>query len=801
MAKYNPHKIEKKWQEIWEKEKAFVFDEGKKALERKFYVLDMFPYPSHEGLHVGQPMGYIGTDIIAHYQRMRGFNVLHPMGWDALGLPAENYAIKIRVHPKETTAKSTENFKRQLKTIGLSYDWSREISTADPAYYKWTQWLFLHLYEKGIAYRKKAPVNWCPGCQTVLANEQVIAGDCELCDSKVIQKELEQWFFKITDYVERLLSDLENVDWPEKIKLMQKNWIGKSSGSLLNFEILNSKFEIDVFTTRPDTLFGATYLVLAPEHVLVDQLVALSANQTEARKYIEQASHKTELERKVEDKVKSGIRLEGVVAINPANGEEIPVFMADYVLAGYGTGAIMAVPAHDERDFEFAKKFGLKIKEVITGGELPYIGEGKMVNSGELNGMSSQEARDKITSFVKGKKEIVYKIRDWLISRQRYWGAPIPIIYCEECGMQPVPLKDLPVKLPDDVDFLPKGESPLKRSKSFQDVKCPKCQGPASREADTMDTFVDSAWYFLRYIDPDNRKEAFSTTKANKILPVDLYVGGAEHAVLHLLYARFITKVLADSKLVNFSEPFLKLRNQGLILGPDGQKMSKSRGNVVNPDEVIEEFGADSFRLYEMFMGPFEHSKPWNTRSIIGVFRFLTKVWNLTEELEAKGKNDVIAESPILRKAVHQTIFKVENDIIKFAFNTAISALMVLLAKIEKEKSLPAFRTFLLLLYPFAPHLAAEAWQKLSLGETIWQEPWPEVTKKFLREDEITVIVQVDGKVRDTILLPSGMGKEELEKAARGLKNVENYLKEKRVKNIVVVLERLVNFVTKKKDK
>lgn len=802
--KYSPYKIEKKWQEIWEKETPFAFDE--KLKESKFYVLDMFPYPSSAGLHVGHPEGYTATDIISRYQRMRGFNVLHPMGWDAFGLPAENYAIKAGVHPAETTEKNIKNFRRQIKSLGFSYDWSRELSTADPEYYKWTQWLFLFLFKRGLAYQKESPVNWCPSCQTVLANEQVVSGECERCGSKVIQKNLRQWFFKITDYTERLLKDLEALDWPSRIVTMQENWIGKSEGAMISFKIADSELVIDVFTTRPDTLFGATYMVLAPEHKLIHQLEDKIENLSEVKEYKEKAAGKTELERISEDaKEKTGVKLKGIVAINPATREEIPVFIADYVLASYGTGAIMAVPAHDERDFEFAKKFKLPIKQVIKNpkGEtvLPYTEEGIVINSAPwmndlLSGDASQEIVEELENHKIAKRKVQYRLRDWLISRQRYWGAPIPIIYCEECGPQPVPEKDLPVLLPKDVDFKPTGESPLVKSKEFHEVKCPNCNGSARREVDTMDTFVDSSWYFLRYIDPNNKEKAFDVKKVNEFMPVDLYIGGAEHAVLHLLYSRFITKALADGGVLKFNEPFLKLRNQGIVLGPDGQKMSKSRGNVINPDEVIEEFGADSLRMYEMFMGPLEDAKPWDTRGIIGIFRFLTKAWNLAEKLGEISDSEKIHESEKLRGIVQRTIEKVERDIINFSFNTAISALMILLSEIEKEESTSAFRTFLLLLYPFAPHISCEMWENLKYGKYIWEEPWPETIKKYLQLEEITLVVQVNGRVRDTINLPAGMSKEDLKKVAENSDNVNKHLKDKKIKNIVVVPDKLVNFVT-----
>lgn len=793
MMPYEPRKIEKKWQAFWEENETFVFEED--SGDKKEYILDMFPYPSAQGLHVGHPEGYTATDIISRYQRMNGKNVLHPMGWDAFGLPAENYAIKKGVHPAKTTQKSIDNFRRQIKMLGFSYDWSREISTASPEYYQWTQWLFLYLYKKDLAYRKEAPVNWCPGCQTVLANEQVVVGACERCDSEVEQKQLKQWFFKVTAYADELLEELENLDWPERIKTMQRNWIGRSEGAELGFSIKDSELSIKTFTTRPDTLFGATYMVLAPEHSLVEDLQDSIKNWDEVAAYIHTASHKTEIERLSEGKDKTGVELTGVKAINPATGEEIPVWVADYVLATYGTGAIMAVPAHDERDFMFAKQYDLDIVRVIEGGdELPYVGEGNLVNSGEFNGTLSKEAREKITKHVGGEMKTQYRLRDWLISRQRYWGAPIPIVYCETCGEVPVPENDLPVELPLDIEFKPTGASPLKEHEDFVQATCPLCKGVARREADTMDTFVDSSWYYLRYIDPENRSQAFDPEKVKNAMPVDLYVGGAEHAVLHLLYARFIYKALADDNLVPDREPFDRLRNQGMILGPDGHRMSKSRGNVINPDEVVEEFGADAFRMYEMFMGPLEADKPWDTQGIRGVFRFLTKAWKMGEEL-AKGESKEASEE--LLHETHRTIRKVTDDIESFSFNTAVSALMILLSHIEKELNKEAFGIFLQLLYPFAPHLSSELWEKGAYGGMVWEQRWPEAEEKYLERQEITVAVQVDGKLRDTMDVAPGLGKEELEQKAAELEKVKGYLDGADVAKVIVVPDKLVNFVTK----
>ncbi|MBI4281633.1 leucine--tRNA ligase, partial [Candidatus Uhrbacteria bacterium] len=616
---YDHKKIERKWQQKWERDRAHEVTEDTSQQKEKMYVLDMFPYPSAQGLHVGHPEGYTATDIVSRYFRMRGKHVLHPMGWDAFGLPAENYAIKTKAHPHELTQKNIATFKRQIQSLGFSYDWSREVDTSSLAYYRWTQWLFLQLYKKGLAYKKKAPVNWCPSCQTVLANEQVVDGACERCHTAVEQKELEQWFFKITDYVERLLADLEGLDWPERIKEMQRNWIGKSEGAVIRFAVrspLNvrggeGELTIDVFTSRADTLFSAAFIVLAPAHPLLTSIVTEEyRNAVDA--YIQSTKGKTERDRTGE-KDKTGI-FTGAYAVNPANGKEIPIWVGDFVLMGYGTGAVFG-DAHDERDFEFAKQYKIPLTislrpkddalwEKVKNFKTCFTEEGILVHSEQFNGLTSAEGRKQIVAWLQAKgfasPKTHYKIRDWLVSRQRYWGAPIPIIYCDACGAVPVPEKDLPVELPTDVDFLPTGESPLARSKSFHNVICPKCGAKARRESDTMDTFVDSSWYFLRYCDPKNEKEFADKKKVAYWSPVDLYVGGAEHAVLHLLYARFITKVLADFGYINFQEPFLKLRNQGMILGEDGQKMSKSRGNVINPDEVVEQYGADTMRLYEM---------------------------------------------------------------------------------------------------------------------------------------------------------------------------------------------------------
>ncbi len=827
---YDHKSIEKKWQQKWEQDRAHEVTEDAGKQKEKMYVLDMFPYPSAQGLHVGHPEGYTATDIVSRYFRMRGKHVLHPMGWDAFGLPAENYAIKTKVHPHELTQKNIATFKRQIQSLGFSYDWSREVDTSSPAYYRWTQWLFLQLYKKGLAYKKKAPVNWCPSCQTVLANEQVVDGACERCHTTVEQKELEQWFFKITNYVERLLSDLEGLDWPERIKDMQRNWIGKSEGAMIRFAARNTpepplkvrggegELSIDVFTTRPDTLFGATYLVLAPEHSLVASLPCINRKEVDA--YCTKAQKKSELERTSLEKEKTGVELKGVKAVNPATKEEIPIWIADYVIARYGTGAIMAVPAHDERDFAFAKKFSLPVREVVQpnyrgpssviteNGPLKYTGSGIMVNSGQFDGLESEAAKWKITDAVGGKRTVQYRIRDWLVSRQRYWGAPIPIIYCDACGMVPVPEKDLPVELPTDVDFQPTGESPLARSKSFHDVVCPTCGKKARRESDTMDTFVDSSWYFLRYCDPKNEKEFADKKKVGywlgSRLPrqspkdgggVDLYVGGAEHAVLHLLYSRFITKALADFGYINFQEPFLKLRNQGMILGEDGQKMSKSRGNVINPDEVVERYGADTMRLYEMFMGPFKDTKPWSTDGIKGVRRLLEKVCRLYY----RDPFSVITEngSPDVKRLLHKTIKKVTEDIESFKFNTAISAMMIFVNETITvgQLSVVSCQLFLKLLAPFAPHLAEELWERLGHKTSIFKESWPKFDPKLVQDEEVELVVQVNGKVRDRFTVSASLTEEKLKQQALAREKVNAWVTDKKIERVVVVKGKLVNIV------
>ncbi|MCX6785715.1 MAG: leucine--tRNA ligase [Candidatus Komeilibacteria bacterium] len=831
---YNHNEIEKKWQNKWAgSDLSSAKDNG----GSKKYILDMFPYPSGDGLHVGHPESYTATDIMARYWRLKGFNVLHPMGWDAFGLPAENFAIKSGVHPKITTAKAIANFRRQIQALGFSYDWSREVNTSSPDYYRWTQWLFLQLYKKGLAYKKKAPVNWCPSCQTVLANEQVIDGKCERCGSEVIQKDLEQWFFKVTAYAEELLNKIEELDWSDALKAAQKNWIGKSEGALIKFKVADSSV-IEVFTTRPDTLFGATYLVLAPEHELVKSLKLKAKNLKEIDSYILKTQSKNRLERTDLAKEKTGVELKGIKAINPANNEEIPIWLADYVLTDYGTGAIMAVPAHDARDFEFAKKYKIPIVEVIAqqikestnqGINKAFLGEGVLINSGKFNGLNSKEAKDKITKFARGQKHIQYKIRDWLISRQRYWGAPIPIIYCQKCGIMSVPEKDLPVLLPEDVDFKPTGESPLARSKSFHNVKCLKCGGPARRESDTMDTFVCSSWYFLRYCDPHNAKEAFNKKKAEYWLPIDLYIGGMEHAVGHLIYSRFIYKALidmgyllparrnSDPELAEGEEwrrePFIKMRNQGIILAEDGRKMSKRWHNVINPDEIVAEYGADTMRLYEMFMGPLEEMKPWSSQSIIGVRRFLEKIYKFVAVgaqnfVPAQHVAPGIQQNRDIEKLLHKTIKKVTEDIENIRFNTAISAMMIFMNDVVGAQFIvpkTIMEKFLIILSPFAPHLSEELWSTFALRasadksskyhQSIFKQRWPEYDKKLVIDQEVTIAVQINGKLRETINVARGIGERDLRIKIENLPNVQKYLAGQAIKKFIYIQDKLVNIV------
>jgi len=823
MPKYDHQKIEAKWQKYWAKYKTFsVKDESSRP---NMYVLDMFPYPSAHGLHVGHPEGYTASDILTRFLTMRGFDVLHPMGWDAFGLPAENYAIKTGTHPKQTTEDNIKNFKRQIQSLGFAYDWDREINTTDPNYYKWTQWIFLKLWGKGLAYEAEIPINWCPQDKTGLANEEVVDGKCDRCGTKVELKNLKQWLLKITDYADRLLDDLEYLDWPEPIKLMQRNWIGKSYGANVDFKIKGSDEKLNVFTTRPDTLFGATYIVVAPEHQIIHKLKDKIDNYKEVAAYIEASQLKTDIDRTDESKIKTGVELKGVKAVNPVNNKEILVWVADYVLISYGTGAIMAVPAHDARDFEFATKFGLKIIEVVRAfdkndGEPlseAYVGEGEIVNSDFLDGLEVSQAKVEIIRWLEEKKlgqeSINYKLRDWVFSRQRYWGEPIPLIHCEKCGVVAVPESDLPLLLPEVEKYEPTGtgESPLAGIDEWVNTKCPKCKGNAKRETNTMPQWAGSSWYWLRYIDPHNKKELASKHLLKKWLPVDVYVGGAEHAVLHLLYGRFWHKFLCDigvvpkikiepvnqNEKVELDEPFLTLKNQGLILGEDGEKMSKSRGNVINPDEIIKKFGADTMRVYEMFMGPFEDVKPWSTNGLVGARRFLDKVWALSEKVMSTPAEELSDEVP--EQQVEYTIKKVTHDIDTFNFNTAISQMMILVNMMTKAKKVPpvAFKKLILLLSPFAPHMCEEIWQKLGHKDSLARETWPTYDEKLAQANDIELVLQVNGKVRDKMLVDKDITQAEAENLAQDSKKVQTHLTGREIKNVIFVPGRLINFVTK----
>ncbi|PIP73071.1 MAG: leucine--tRNA ligase [Candidatus Lloydbacteria bacterium CG22_combo_CG10-13_8_21_14_all_47_15] len=934
MAAYDHKKIEEKWQRQWDEEGVYITTE--KDTRPKRYILDMFPYPSGDGLHVGHPKGYIATDIYSRYQRMQGCNVLHPMGWDAFGLPAENYAIKNKVHPRQAVEKNIARYKSQLKKIGLDYDWEREINTTDPAYYKWTQWIFLQLFKKGLAYESSEPINWCPSCKTGLANEDVQDGRCERCDTFVEKKPLRQWVLRITQYAERLLTDIDELaEWPEHIKELQRNWIGKSDGAEISFCIAGHNEKIQIFTTRPDTLFGATYMVLAPEHPLVEKLQSDITNWNEVDAYRHEAEHKGEIERTAVGKEKTGVRLDGVMAVNPANNEDIPIFIADYVLGYYGTGAIMAVPAHDERDLQFAKKYNLPIRQVVIpnkeqfegawalietprgtflfqkrdgnakkdpskivpfGGmrdegeditfclirELKeelcaefskeqirfliasdsmndgediknnflalfylsdvspthvrlgdegeaimemtledalahpdvteptkniiryflgektmvkaYTGEGDIINSGVFDGMTSTNAKDAITEFVGGKMMAQYKLRDWVFSRQRYWGEPIPLIHCEACGVVAVPEKDLPVTLPIVERYEPTGtgESPLADIEEWVNTTCPECCGPAKRETNTMPQWAGSSWYYLRYIDPTNSAHFVGEAKERYWMSVDMYVGGAEHATRHLIYARFWHKFLYDNGFVSTNEPFTTLKSPGLIYGADGRKMSKRWGNVVNPDDVVDTYGADTLRLYEMFMGPFADAAAWNTESIIGPRRFLERVWRL---LGALGEYT----DPALESLLHKTIEKVSEDIRNFRFNTAISAMMIFVNEAEKKGTVgrEAYAVFVRLLAPFAPHITEEIWRGvLGNAESVHRAHWPKYDAGKIVSGAHIITVQVNGKVRDVFEIDKDISEDDARRIALAREKIKKWTDGKDIKKIVYIKNKLVNIVT-----
>lgn len=800
--------VEKKWQKLWEDKQSNIFD--KTSLSNKLYVLEMFSYPSAAKLHVGHWYNYGPTDSYARFKKMQGYNVFQPMGFDAFGLPAENYAIKTGIHPKDSTLKNIETMKVQLKAIGAMFDWSAELETCLPDYYKWTQWMFLKLYENGLAYRKQAPVNWCPSCNTVLANEQVIDGSCERCKSVVLRKNLTQWFFKITAYAEELLGGLDALDWPEKTKLMQKNWIGKSVGGEIEFKTESGE-SFKVFTTRADTLFGVSYVVLAPEHILTDKLTT-SENKKAVEDYKIECAKVNEIERLSSTREKSGV-FTGTYAINPINGKKVPVFTADYVLASYGTGAVMGVPAHDERDFIFATKYNLPINRVIKGiggnDDLPFTDYGILLNSEEFDGQNSENAKDKILEKLSvegvGEKKINFRLRDWLVSRQRYWGAPIPMIHCEQCGEVPVPLKDLPVELPYDVEFTPDGKSPLAKCESFINVKCPKCNKPAKRDADTLDTFVCSSWYYLRYPDSKNNDSPFDKNLINKMLPVDKYVGGSEHACMHLLYARFFTKALRDMGYLNFDEPFKSLVHQGIILGPDGNRMSKSKGNVISPDEYIEKYGADIFRLYLMFGFSYIEGGPWNDDGIKAVSRFIDRVEKIVlKAYENNGNTTMGQNEKELDFIRNHAIKELNADLEIFSFNTAVARLMEYTNAMYKYDALEnknydffkeCAKDLILLIAPLAPHFAEELWQLTGNNFSVFNTRYPVCNEKALLKDEIEIAIQINGKLRIRFNVIAGLSNKEIENVVLQREDVAAFIDGKSIKKFIVVPDKLVNIV------
>ncbi|WP_124041427.1 leucine--tRNA ligase [Clostridium perfringens] len=809
--------IDKKWQDKWAESGLYKFDPNKEG--EKLYVLEMFSYPSGSQLHAGHWFNYGPVDSWARFKRMQGYNVFQPMGFDAFGLPAENFAIKTGIHPQDSTIKNIAKMEEQLKAMGAMFNWENEVVTCSPEYYKWTQWLFLKLYEKGLAYRKKAPVNWCPSCQTVLANEQVVDGACERCSTEVTKKDLTQWFFKITDYADELLDKLYGLDWPEKTVSMQKHWIGRSTGSQVNFKVKDSDLNFDVFTTRVDTLCGVSYVVLAPENPLVDEIV--SAEQKEAvENYKEEAKKQSDIERQSISREKTGV-FTGAYAIHPLTGKEVPIWVGDYVLATYGTGAVMAVPAHDERDFAFAEKFNLPINRVIEakdGSEtnLPFCEHGILVNSGEFDGLTTDEAKEKIVeklaSMGLGEKKVNFRLRDWLVSRQRYWGAPIPVVYCEECGIVPVPESQLPVELPYDVEFAPDGKSPLAKSEAFVNTTCPHCGKPAKRETDTLDTFVCSSWYYLRYPDNKNTEAPFNPELINKMLPVDKYVGGPEHACMHLLYARFITKALRDMGYLNFDEPFTSLTHQGLILGPDGLKMSKSKGNTISPDDYIKEYGADVFRMYLMFGFAYTEGGAWSDDGIKSVNRFVERIERIIDtarEAISKGENNKTTMDKAekdLNYWRHNTIKSVTDDTDKLQFNTAIARMMEFINALskytqEKEMNLDFLKDvvsdYLRLLAPFAPHFSEEQWSLLGNSYSIFNEAWPKFDPKALVKDEVEIAIQVNGKIKNKIMVSSDLDEEGIKAAALADEKIIASTEGKTVVKVIVIKGRLVNIVVK----
>ena len=804
MSVYNFKNIEQKWQKKWVEKDQYRTVESDKP---KYYTLEMFPYPSGK-IHMGHVRNYSIGDVVARFKKMEGYNVLHPMGWDSFGLPAENAAIKHGIHPNKWTNENIEDMKDQLKLLGLSYDWDRELATSLPDYYKWTQEIFLKFYENGLAYKKKSYVNWCPSCQTVLANEQVVGGECERCDSVVTKKDLDQWYLKITDYAERLLNDLDKLEgWPEKVRTMQKNWIGKSTGAEIDFDVEGYDKKIKVFTTRPDTVYGVTYMVLAPDHEYVKEFVSGTEYEKSVVEFVEKMNKLTEIERTSTDTEKEGLFI-GKYAINPVNGKRVPIWIANYVLSDYGTGAVMAVPAHDERDNEFAKKYNLEIIDVIDENN-------KMINSEEFDAMDNDEAFDKIVEKIssqgRGKKTVNYRLRDWLISRQRYWGCPIPVVYCDDCGVVAVNRSELPVLLPTDVEFTGTGKSPLTTSKNFMSATCPKCGKEATRETDTMDTFIDSSWYFLRFIDPHNTEEPFSKDLVQKWMDVDQYIGGVEHAILHLLYSRFFVKVFKDLGMVDFDEPFKNLLTQGMVL-KDGAKMSKSKGNIVAPLEIIEKYGADTARLFVLFAAPPERDLDWSEQGVEGCFRFLNRVYRLVDELKDVDSTNVdleqlSKEDKEVRYVINATLKKVTEDLSKkFGFNTAISALMELVNEMYKYKELEnrneviikdGIKTVVTILAPFTPHLGEELWQMIGNEGSVFDIQWPKYDEKALIKDEVEVVVQINGKLRGKLNLPSDISKEDMEKIAMEDEKIKALVEGKTIVKVVGVPKKLVNIVVK----
>lgn len=805
MLNYNHNQIEKKWQDYWDENKTFKTNDN--LGQKKFYALDMFPYPSGAGLHVGHPEGYTATDIISRYKRMQGYNVLHPMGWDAFGLPAEQYALDTGNDPREFTKKNIQTFKRQIKELGFSYDWDREVNTTDPEYYKWTQWIFIQLYNKGLAYVDEVAVNWCPALGTVLSNEEVIDGVSERGGHPVYRKPMKQWVLKITEYADQLLADLDDLDWPESLKDMQRNWIGRSEGAKVSFDVDNTEGKVEVFTTRPDTIYGASFLVLSPEHALVNSITT-DEYKEKVKAYQTEASKKSDLERTDLAKDKSGV-FTGAYAINPLSGEKVQIWIADYVLSTYGTGAIMAVPAHDDRDYEFAKKFDLPIIEVIEGGnveEAAYTGEGKHINSGELDGLENEAAITKAIQLLEqkgaGEKKVNYKLRDWLFSRQRYWGEPIPVIHWEDGTMTTVPEEELPLLLPETDEIKPSGtgESPLANIDSFVNVVDEKTGMKGRRETNTMPQWAGSCWYYLRYIDPKNENMLADPEKLKHWLPVDLYIGGVEHAVLHLLYARFWHKVLYDLGIVPTKEPFQKLFNQGMILGEGNEKMSKSKGNVINPDDIVQSHGADTLRLYEMFMGPLAAAIAWSEKGLDGSRRFLDRVWRLMVNEDGTLSSKIVTtNNKSLDKVYNQTVKKVTEDFETLGFNTAISQLMVFINECYKvdEVYKPYIEGFVKMLAPIAPHIGEELWSKLGHEESITYQPWPTYDEALLVDDEVEIVVQVNGKLRAKIKIAKDTSKEEMQEIALSNDNVKASIEGKDIMKVIAVPQKLVNIVAK----